>query len=165
MTDTGAVTCSPPEVGGSADGSIIVAGSNIGTHDVYAFSAADGTTTPKIQLTLTAAPALDRAGSRIVLNNTQVYDSGFNLLSGALPNTTLAVVLKADGTAAYTYDSSGKVRKFDLTGTPVAGIYPEIGSGTSLAGSPGSNVRMTITPDGGTLFLAGGTQIVVLPAP
>src|SRR5206468_11238496 len=101
VTDTGAVTCSPPEVGGSADGSIIVAGSNIGTHDVYAFSAADGTTTPKIQLTLTAAPALDRAGSRIVLNNTQVYDSGFNLLSGAPPNTTLAVVLKADGTAAY----------------------------------------------------------------
>jgi IPT/TIG domain-containing protein len=165
VTDTGAVTCLPPFVGGSADGSIIVAGSNITTHDVYAFSAADGTMTPKIQLTLTAAPALDRSGSRIVLNNTRVYDSGFNLLPGALPGTTSAVVLKSDGTTAYTYDSSGMVRKFDLTGIPVAGIYPEIGSGTSLAGNPGSNVRMTITPNDGTLFLAGGTRIVVLPAP
>jgi hypothetical protein len=163
VADTGAISCPPPEVGGSADGSLIVTGTNFGK--VNAFNAATGAVSQPLTLTLTAPPVLDRTASRIVLNNTQVYDSGFNLLSGALPNTTLAVVLKADGTAAYTYDSSGKVRKFDLTGTPVAGVYPEIGTGTTLAGSPGNNVSMTITPDGGTLFLAGGTQVVVQPAP
>jgi hypothetical protein len=43
--------------------------------------------------------------------------------------------------------------------------YAALGAVTPLAGDPGSGVRMTITPDGGTLFLAGSTQIVVQPTP
>jgi uncharacterized membrane protein YgdD (TMEM256/DUF423 family) len=64
---------------------------------------------------------------------------------------------------------------YDLTGTLVAGIYPQIGSAIILAGDPGpastltpgpySNavVLMTITPDGGTVFIAGYKAVVVQP--
>lgn len=110
------------------------------------------------------APAIDRAGTRMVLTGTKVYDNNYTLL-GTLPSTTLSVVLKPDATRAYTYDSSGRVRTFDLTGTPNGGAYTEVGTGTTLAANPGAGVKMAITPDGGALFLAGGDSIVVLPAP
>lgn len=164
VTSMGGNTCSPAQVGGSADGSIIIAGTSIAS-DTYAFNASTGVLSTTGGLPkLTAAPVLNRTGSRIALNNTGVYNTGLSYLGG-LPNTTLAVALNPIGSIAYTYDSSGSVRKFDLTGTLVAGIYPEVGTGTSLAGSPGTGVRMTITPDGGTLFIAGNSQLVVQPAP
>jgi len=164
VTAMGGNTCSPAQVGGSADGSIIIAGTSI-AGAVYAFNAStQALSVTGIPLSLTAAPVLNRSGSQIVLNNTRVYNAGFNYLGG-LPNTTLAVTLSPNGGIAYTYDSSGSVRKFDLTGALVAGIYPEIGTGTTLAGSPGTGVRMTITPDGGTLFIAGISQLVVQPTP
>jgi hypothetical protein len=100
-----------------------------------------------------------------VLNNTLVHDSTLNQL-GKLPSTTLAVALKGDGTRAYTLDSSGKVRTFDLTG-PLdgSGVYPEVGSGTTIAGTPGANTKMTISPDEGTLFMAGEDGLVIQPIP
>jgi hypothetical protein len=95
---------------------------------------------------------------------TNVYDASYNLL-GTLPGTTLAVVVKPDATRAYTFDSTGQVRSFNLTAAPAGGPFPEVGSGTTLAGNPGTGVRMAISPDGGTLFLAGSSHIVVLPSP
>ncbi|UCH54098.1 MAG: hypothetical protein JSW09_04790, partial [Pseudomonadota bacterium] len=113
----------------------------------------------------TILPAIDREATRFVLNGTNVYDSDFGLL-GTLPATTGAVVLRPDATRAYTFDStSGQVHAFDLTATPNGGAFPEVGSGTALAGSPGSDVRMAISADGGSLFLAGSNQIVVQPTP
>lgn len=111
------------------------------------------------------APSLDRAATRIVLNGTNVYDSGYRLL-GTLPATTLAVVVKPDATRAYTFDSAAaQILSFDLTASPAGGAFPQVGSATAPVGDPGSGVRMAISPDGGTLFLAGSSQIVVQPAP
>lgn len=111
------------------------------------------------------APALDRSATRIVLNGTSVYDNGFKLL-GTLPATTLAVVLRPDGTRAYTFDSAAsQILSFDLTANPAGAAFPQVGSALAPAGDPGSGVKMAISPDGGTLFLAGSSQIVVQPAP
>ena len=112
--------------------------------------------------------------TRLVLSGTDannaavinVYDGNYNLL-GTLPNTTRAVVLYQDATPhvfAYTYDSaSSQVLRYDLTASQSGGAYSSIAS--APAANPGANVRMAISPDGGTLFIAGSSQIVVQPAP
>jgi hypothetical protein len=44
--------------------------------------------------------------------------------------------------------------------------YAPLDGATPLAGAPGSSVKMIITPDNGTLFLAGANgQIVIQPTP
>jgi len=152
------------QAGGSTDGSSIIAGTSI-SGDIYIFSASTGNLSPTgIPLTLTSSPVLNRSGSIIVLNNTRVYDANFILL-GELPATTQAITLNPDGSRAYTYDSSEKVRTFDLTSTPVGGMFPEIGTGISPSSNPGTGVQLIISPDGGTLFLAGKNMLVVFPAP
>jgi hypothetical protein len=160
--------------GVSADGSLVVMPQgypgNSYASSIYTFSPVTmsyAVPTASINQNL-QTPALDRAATRIVINGTNVYDSGFNLL-GTLPATTLAAVVSPDATRAYTFDSTAsQVLSFDLTTAPTSGaggLYTQVGTGTTLAGNPGSDVRMTISPDGGTLFLAGSTQIVVQPSP
>ncbi|MHB8622768.1 MAG: hypothetical protein ACYC9J_03820 [Sulfuricaulis sp.] len=110
---------------------------------------------------------------RIVLSGTNtsniagsyVFDSNYNTLLGTLPSSTLAVVVNPDITRAYTYDSSNQVLSFDLTATPAGGPFPQVGPGITLAGPPDTGVRMAISPDGSTLFLAGSNRIVVLQSP
>jgi hypothetical protein len=134
---------------------------------VYQFSASTNLFTATIVALNqnTVAPVLDRAATRLVLNGTNVYDTSFVLL-GTLPATTLAVVIKPDATRAYTFDSTAsEVLSFDLTASPGGGVFPQVGTGTTLAGDPGSGAQMAISADGGTLFLAGGNQIVVQPSP
>jgi hypothetical protein len=112
----------------------------------------------------TIAPAVDRTGSRNVLNGTRVYGATFVLL-GRLPDATLAVAVRPDGKRAYTYDGTA-LRTFDISAAVTdAGAYAPIGSPVTLAGDPGAGVRMTISPEGGALFLAGSTQIVIQPTP
>lgn len=108
------------------------------------------------------APAVDRSFTRTVLNGTHVYDANF-VLAGKLPQATLAVAVRPGGKRAYTYDGTA-LRTFDVS-RPVAkaGAYTPIGPPVTLAGDPGPGVRMTISPDGNTLFLAGSTQIVIQP--
>jgi hypothetical protein len=117
------------------------------------------------------SPVLDRRATRIIINRTQVYDGAY-LLLGTLPSTTQAVVLRPDGTRAYTFDQSGRLRTFDLTATSAGGVFPEIGAGLTLAGDPGRDrkaiysdalVEMAITPDGRTVFIAGSKAVVVQP--
>lgn len=110
-------------------------------------------------------PAVNRSISRVVLNGTKVYDGGFTLL-GTLPDTTAAVVLKSDGSRAYTYDTAaGGILVYDISATRNEAAYTALGAVTPLAADPGTGVLMTITPDNGTLFVAGGTRIVVQPTP
>lgn len=156
--------------GGSADGSLIVLaqGSSAlaSATGVYRYLAASQTfSVTGVSLNQNSvAPALDRAATRIVLNGTNVYDAGYNLL-GTLPSTTLAVVVKPDATRAYTFDSTAsQVLSFNLTASPVDGAFQQVGA-TAPAGDPGTGVRMAISPDGGSLFLAGNNQIAVQPAP
>ena len=123
-------------------------------------------------------PALGRAATRIAVTGvvsdgltngsltTNVYDSSYHLL-GKLPSTTTAVVIRPDGTRAYTFDSAGLLRSFDLTASVSGGAFPQVGTGLSIPNpSTGSSpVRIAISPDGGTLFLAGNARIVIQPSP
>jgi len=114
-------------------------------------------------------PVVDKTGNRIAIIDgsitTDIYDSSFTLL-GQLPITTELVAFNADGTRIYAYDSSSTLRTYDLTASTIGGMFPEIGSGTTLAGSPGSGVqKMILSADGSTLFITGTSSIVIQPAP
>jgi hypothetical protein len=111
------------------------------------------------------APVLDRNASRMILNGTRVYDSALAFF-GALSDAPEAVVLRQNGERAYTYDvSAGGVLTFDLTANPDSDVYNPLAAAVPLIGDPGASVKMTISPDGRTLFIAGTTQLVVQPAP
>ena len=87
-------------------------------------------------------------------------------LFGTLPDTTTAVVMKPNGTRAYTYDpTAGGIVIYDICVDRDEAAYVALGAATPLVGDPGSGVSMIISPDGGTLFLAGSAQIVVQPTP
>lgn len=111
--------------------------------------------------------------TRLVLSGTDVnnnsvinvYDGSYNLF-GTLPGTTLAVALyqTATNVYAFTYDSaSSQVLRYDLTTSLGGGAYSPVTSKT--VPNPGAGVRMAISPDGGNIFLAGSSQIVVLSPP
>jgi hypothetical protein len=121
--------------------------------------------------------SISRDGSRAIvisrkLSATQTtdvldYDKGLAIFQfrGTLPAGLTGVVISPDGSTAYAYFSAtNSIRKFDLS-VPSGGVMPDIG-GISVAASPGTTFNaMAITPDGGTLFLAGNQQLIVTPAP
>ena len=114
-------------------------------------------------------PVLDKTGNRIAIIDSSItpdiYDSSFNLL-GQLPISTELVAFNAEGTRIYAYDSGTTLRTYDLTASTVNGMFPEIGSGTTLAGTPGTGVqKMILSADGSTLIIAGSSNIIIQPAP
>lgn len=171
----------------STDGSLVVLAqgySGAGAASIYTFSPATSEFELANNQTINqyaVMPALDRTGTTVVLNGTNVYSPNFIAgtppntkvtldftLLGTLPSTTEAVVLSPDASHAYTLDSGTsppQILKFDLNTTPSGGeggAY-QSSSTTTLAGDPGSDAKMTISPDGSTLFIAGTNQIVVQP--
>ena len=115
----------------------------------------------------TTGPAISRNANRLVINGLRVYD-GTEALLGQLSPSTAAVVLKPDGSRAYAYDANaGGILVYDISADLDEGAYAPLGPAVPLAGDPGpgTNLQMTISPDGGTLFLAGTTQVVVQPTP
>lgn len=112
-------------------------------------------------------PSVNRDGTRTVVLAV-VYDANFAVL-GNLPATTAASILAPSAAKAYTWDTNGitgTVRTFDISAAPVAGQFPEVGTGVTPPGTyVGQFARMAISPDGGTLFLAGQNNIAVMPAP
>jgi hypothetical protein len=112
--------------------------------------------------------SINRTGSRsivrIALAQYAVYDSTFNSL-GSLPALDAAVI-SPTGDIAYTYASSDNtIHKYDMNSPNGSGGFTEVGSGTVLADSPGTGVAMTISPDSGTLFLAGSLRVLIAPVP
>jgi hypothetical protein len=165
--------CSIPQAGGSANGSRIVLVQNgvSPSQSVYQYNASSGTFGPTslISSDSNPHPALDRNATRILLGSSSVYNSSFQLL-GTIP-FAVAAVLSPDGRKAYTYDiftaPPSKVHVYDLTAPLVAGAFPEIATANtpSVLGTNIGKIRMTISPDGGTLFIAGDQGILVMPAP
>ena len=124
----------------------------------------------------TGHASVSRDGSRMILvsfplsasQTTTVYNfsggaGGTLTVHGTLPADLSAFVISPDGATAYAYfpAGGGTVRKYNLTNP---GAFPEIAS--VPAASPGTFFNaMTISPDGGWLFLAGNERVVILQAP
>lgn len=163
----------------SGDGQRVIAASHAGsTADQSVFEYDAGSSSQTMQrapLRFDAyAMSMDRTGAKVLIRGQsssthteflKVYDRNWNEL-GSVPVLAYDYLLAPDGTRAYTYGQDGDVHIYDLTAPLVAGEFPEIGALT-LAGlpDPSSLVRMTISPDGRTLFVARSTQVVVQPLP
>lgn len=122
-------------------------------------------------------PAVNGDGTNTALIGSALdvvlYDQNFGLL-GFMTGSYGAAIFSKDKKTLYAYGSDSKIHTFDLTQTPVAGEYAETGTGTSLAGNPGpiynfaaekDVIRMTSTPDGKTLFIAGKNLIAIQTVP
>lgn len=150
------------------------------TYSVFAYSSSNGLLTKSSTVTAnTVHGSLSRQGSRILMTGfgsdyapllPTVFDSSLMAL-GALPDSAASFVISPDGATAFACyvdlasssgSGSGTIRKFNLN-DPISGGFTEIGSGTLTPG--GSCGQMAMSPDGGTLFLAGNERIVILPAP
>jgi len=157
--------------GGSADGSRVVlaqGGSSSGNF-AYLYNASTGTLTQGPDVAFgSPRPALDRNATRMLLGGVRIFDPNFQVLGSIPPAasfpTAFAAALSPNGSRAYS--SSGTVlHTYDLTAAPSAGLFPEVTPAVTLPGDPGFNPVMTISPDGGTLFIAGDAGIVAVPAP
>ncbi len=177
-------------IAGSGDRSRVLLASDYYLGDpVVEYDASTGAATPTMFQQDVKFAALDRAGSRVILELWNGLAGTWDVLDwsltslGLLPASTSTAVLSPDGTRAYTFErrpltgaaTSGIVRTFDLTApTDQNGFFPEMGTAVTLAAYPGDPaygsadatlVHMTISPDGGTLFLAGSHAVVVQPVP
>ena len=158
-------------IGATRDGrrAVIASKDSSPAVNVYYHDSASGPTMNPIDMVTTGLTrnatsiSSDRTGTGWILNNTDVYTDQFVLL-GILPATTLVSIMSHDGTVAYTVDSAGTLRKFDLTSV-TAQQFAEIGAGTALAADPGNNPVMTISHDGGQIFIAGDQNLVIMTAP
>lgn len=156
-------------VGASSDGATVLVVSNSpGVPNgpaIAKFDTSTGKLTQLAAVVQSGSISIDRHGMRVLLNSSDVYDQNLTLL-GSLPGTTVGSVLSPDAHRAYTLDSAGSVRVFDLTAAPTAGLYPEITPAKSLV-PPGlfTSARLITSPDGGSLFIAIGGGVYVVPLP
>jgi hypothetical protein len=157
-------------IGASSDGGTVLVVSNSpgasGGPAVAKYDASTGQLTQLGSFVQSGSISIDRHGTRVLLNAAAVYDQNMTLL-GSLPSTTVGSVISPDAHRAYTYDSSGGVRIFDLTATRNAGFYPEIVPADPLPGPPvGSTwARLITSPDGGSLFVAITSGVYIVPLP
>jgi hypothetical protein len=150
----------------SGDGRWIAIGQS-GTSPPQAFSLYDawtGTTTVPWAMDITSL-ALDRDGDRLLING-QMLLSGQLTQLGFLPSSTSLAVLSPDGMRAYTLDTAGTLRTFNLS-VSLSWDYsfPEIGTGVTPVSDPGSMPSMIVLPGGGAVVIAGSNGIVVQPVP
>jgi len=141
---------------------------------IFVYDASDGTFTGSSTTTDSVYQgSLSRNASRSILLQfpasitppCTVYDANFAAI-GTLPATSFSnAVLSPDGGIAYLY-TNGTIRRFNLNLPDGSGGFLEIGAALALPASPGSNSpAMTISPDGGTLFLAGNQRLIIFPLP
>ena len=154
--------------GGSADGSLVLVPSDDSAPTVRYDSEARELVFNPVSVRARFAPQMNRNASRILFDFNTVYDSNLALLGRLPPLTTVTATLHPTELRAYAYDTDGTIRVYDLSAsTDVDGNYPEILPAITPIDTPGDNglINLTITPDGGTLFLGGREQIVVVPVP
>jgi hypothetical protein len=155
-------------IGGSGDGSqILVPTDDPGSPLVTAllrYSSEQGTlfdTTGDIE-SVSPRLVLNRRGTHFVYQNL----SGNRILATAPPGMDVGTLLAGTLDAAfsptanivYGYDSTETLTAYDrATGLPLA-------TGLSIAGTGSLAALVTVSPDGGTVFVAGNLQLAVVPA-
>ncbi|MDO8989009.1 MAG: IPT/TIG domain-containing protein [Sideroxyarcus sp.] len=110
--------------------------------------------------------SVSRNGSRSIIDNV-VYDDSFSALGTLLPswNDSDVVIISPEGANAYIYiKNTGVVHKYDLT-SAIGGVFAEVGTGTAVPDAPGDGILMAISPDGGSLIIAGTERVIVMAAP
>lgn len=113
---------------------------------------------------------LNRRGDVLLNDYASVWDGDLNKI-GDLPTTTRTTVLAPEQPRIYAYDEnqydhSGTLRVYDPSLPATDGLVTEVTPAIPLPGDPLITApRMTISPDGGTLFLAGYDQLIVLDVP
>jgi hypothetical protein len=156
---------------GSEDGSrlVIIQSGVSPAQNISQYNASNGfVSTVNLPLdSFGSEPAANRNATRLILSGSEVYNGNFQKL-GNLP-FAFTVALSPDGSKAYQF-SGGQVHAYDLNGAltpanPDTGVFPEIGGGTTPSSDPGLVTVMTVSPDGGTLFIAGSNSVAVVPAP
>ena len=131
------------------------------------------------QFPRSAKPAVNHragvvSGTRMVVNGspTVVLDAAYSP-RGVLPDTTRAAVFKPDASRVYTFDAAagtedGQLRSYNvgIRLTLPDQMYPAVGTPIPMSlGSGTGAIAMTITPDGGTVFVVGTSAIYVQPSP
>jgi hypothetical protein len=155
-------------VAASGDGSSLLVGSwhGAGVQPVmrYDSNASQLVNTPLV-LSVTSI-AMNRSGNRVIFNHAQVYDDSLALM-GALPDTTLAAALSPATMRAYTYDSAGSMRTFDVSAALPGGEFAEVLPAISLTDGPGDNgpYKMLVTYDERAVFLAGTERALLIALP
>ena len=124
--------------------------------------------------------SVNRNASRYITDTHGVLGPDFGQLGSVqwhsenhFPDGTTVTIVSPDGTRAYTFvafsspSSTDQIFVSDLTANTVNGVYPVIKTITlPVAINPPSvgTPAMSMTPDGTTLFICGGSYVVVIKA-
>ncbi|MFO1338299.1 MAG: IPT/TIG domain-containing protein [Burkholderiaceae bacterium] len=155
----------------SADGSTVLIG-NTGPYGrgFVRYDASTGIFTPLDVAAQAYGMASDRTGSRFVVGNVGIYDRNLTLL-GSLPDGMTTVVMSRDGSRVYALDWDRKLWRFELGYVGGAFSVVQMAAPATLVQDPSPNdgfahypVNMTLSPDGGTLFISGTKFTIVMPA-
>jgi DNA-binding beta-propeller fold protein YncE len=159
--------------GVSRDGSRIYAHAGSSLDAFLIYDALAGTTSHVF--TNLAAPyaiSVDRDGSRVILNDANVYDRAFRSTGNVPSQGPFATLISHDGSRAFvcqSYYIQPRVDVYDLNGPLQPGaMYPLIES-IPLPDPPSDPdayaMAMTSTPDDTVLFIAGANRLLVVPVP
>jgi hypothetical protein len=107
----------------------------------------------------------DGTGERLEVRRPSPQFPGLTEIAVLSVNSNGAVV-SPDGTRLYYYTADDdKVHVLDLEHTQlVQPVFPEIGASAPID-APGAGAQMLVTPDGGSLVIAGKDRVIVMPAP
>lgn len=121
------------------------------------------TLTP-IDVTSGSTIGVSADGKVIIVGTAILKDNGDGngyVSHGTLPVSPAGIAISPDGLTANVLLSTGgtTVRPYDISQPAV--VTP--GTDITLTAAPGTNPKMTVSPDGNTLFLAGSSNIVIQP--
>ena len=155
----------------STDGSTVLIG-NTGPYGrgFVRYDASTGTLTSLDVVAQAYGMASDRTGSRFVIGNAGIYDRNLSLL-GSFPDGMTTVVMSRDGSRVYALDWDRKLWRFELGYVGGTFSVVQTAAPATLVQDPSPNdgfahypVNMTLSPDGGTLFISGTKFTIVMPA-
>jgi len=159
-----------PAAGVSRDGSRIYAHGDFSSDPFMVYDALSGTTADSF--TDVSAPyafSIDGDGSRMILDDRQVYNGAFRNTGNVPYQGPFATRISHDGSRAFIYPFTGRPRIeiYDLNGPLQSGaMYPLIATIPVPDAANGANeyeMAMTSTPDDAVLFVSGASKLLVIP--